>query len=304
VEETKKIEEAKKIAEAKKAIEAAKTIEEIKKVAVVAMQEEEEEKYQPEAVVECKEGESEVEIVYETVSKKFGEMSLEDFASEEDSDYSPSSDCDTEDSLEWASETEHTLAEDALADNVVGVDYFKVAVDTVTSHLASYRLVRLALLAQDWVLGTVEEVAPVEVAAIPVLSAIPSLRRTCRAARRAGEKVSGAPAATSITSLATSTLSSWSLAFADRLLLPTILAVFGLQIKSATTSHKSKIVLEEEEDEEVEAETVTVTFGELDLSDYDSEADADYSPGEEETEDELEYCSEEEVEEVCEVLAC
>ena len=41
-----------------------------------------------------------------------------------------------------------------------------------------------------------------------------------------------------------------------------------------------------------EDEAAAVTFGELDLSDYDSEADADYSPEEEETEDELEYCSE------------
>ena len=81
--EAAKVEETKKIAEAKKAIEAAKTIEEIKKVATVAMQEEVEEKYQLETVVECKEGESEVEIVYETVSKRFGEMSLEEFASEE-----------------------------------------------------------------------------------------------------------------------------------------------------------------------------------------------------------------------------
>ena len=46
------------------------------------------------------------------------------------------------------------------------------------------------------------------------------------------------------------------------------------------------------EEEEEEAEEAVVTFGELDLSDYDSDLDADYSPEEEDTEDELEYCSE------------
>merc|ERR1719447_1919818 len=52
----------------------------------------------------------EVVIVKEVIAKKFGDMTLSDYNSEEDDDYSLS-EAETEDSLEWASETERTKAE-------------------------------------------------------------------------------------------------------------------------------------------------------------------------------------------------
>ena len=61
----------------------------------------------------------EVVILMETVSKKFGEMTFSDYNSAADSDFSLSSDAETEDSLEWASETERTRAEDDLMENKV-----------------------------------------------------------------------------------------------------------------------------------------------------------------------------------------
>merc|ERR1719500_2128301 len=57
--------------------------------------------------------EEEVVILKETVSKKFGEMTFSDYNSVEDGDYSLS-EAETEDSLEWASETERTKVEDDL----------------------------------------------------------------------------------------------------------------------------------------------------------------------------------------------
>ena len=60
----------------------------------------------------------EVVIVKEVIAKKFGDMTLSDYNSEEDDDYSPS-EAVTEDSLEWASETERTKAEDDLAEHKV-----------------------------------------------------------------------------------------------------------------------------------------------------------------------------------------
>ena len=67
----------------------------------------------PEAV-----DEDEVVILKETISKKFGEMTFSDYISAEDGDFSLS-EADTEDSLEWASETERTRAEDDLAEDKV-----------------------------------------------------------------------------------------------------------------------------------------------------------------------------------------
>merc|ERR1712037_1056624 len=55
--------------------------------------------------------EDEVVILKETVSKKFGEMTFSDYNSVEDGDYSLS-EAETEDSLEWASETERTRVEE------------------------------------------------------------------------------------------------------------------------------------------------------------------------------------------------
>ena len=60
----------------------------------------------------------EVVIVKEVIVKKFGDMTLSDYNSEEDDDYSLS-EAETEDSLEWASETERTKAEDDLAEHKV-----------------------------------------------------------------------------------------------------------------------------------------------------------------------------------------
>ena len=65
--------------------------------------------------------EDEVVILKETVSKKFGEMTFSDYNSAEDMDFclSEAEMDDTEDSLEWASETERTRAEDDLAEDKV-----------------------------------------------------------------------------------------------------------------------------------------------------------------------------------------
>merc|ERR1711955_185628 len=52
------------------------------------------------------------------VHKMFGEMELQEEEEEDDCDYSPS-EVDTDESLEWASETERTKAEDALAEGTV-----------------------------------------------------------------------------------------------------------------------------------------------------------------------------------------
>merc|ERR1719222_127780 len=54
------------------------------------------------------------------VHRKFGEMELHAEEEEDDGDYSPS-EVDSDDSLEWASETERTMAEDALAEGSVGL---------------------------------------------------------------------------------------------------------------------------------------------------------------------------------------
>merc|ERR1719402_55804 len=51
----------------------------------------------------------EVVIVKEVIAKKFEDMTLSDYNSEEDDDYSLS-EAESEDSLEWASETERTKA--------------------------------------------------------------------------------------------------------------------------------------------------------------------------------------------------
>merc|ERR1712240_856241 len=76
----------------------------------------------PTKKVEFSPTDDEVVIVKEVVVKKFGDMTLSDYNSEEDDDYSLS-EAETEDSLEWASETERTKAEDDLAEHKVGIDY-------------------------------------------------------------------------------------------------------------------------------------------------------------------------------------
>ena len=108
---------------------------------------------------------------------KFGEMELQE--SGEDSDYSPS-EAVTEDSLEYSSETERTVLEDALVEGKVGIDYTDAAVTLATEYLASYKAVQLGLAAEEAVLGAVEAAV-----AIPAISRV---RRSARAARRAGAK--------------------------------------------------------------------------------------------------------------------
>merc|ERR1719348_2106085 len=97
----------------------------------------------------------EVVIVKEVIAKKFGDMTLSDYNSEEDDDYSLS-EADTEDSLEWASETERTKAEDDLAEHKVGIDYIGAALDLAAEKAASFKTVQAVLAAGDWILGTAE----------------------------------------------------------------------------------------------------------------------------------------------------
>merc|ERR1719500_1346393 len=111
--------------------------------------------------------EDEVVILKETVSKKLGEMTFSDYNSVEDGDYSLS-EAETEDSLEWASETERTRVEDDLTEEKVGIDYIGAALDIATEQAASFRIVQAGLAISDWVLSTVENIASSEVA--PYLS--------------------------------------------------------------------------------------------------------------------------------------
>merc|ERR1712219_68189 len=69
-----------------------------------------------------------VEMIKEPVItyQKFGEMDLPEDEEVDDGDYVPS-DADSEDSLEWSSETERTIAEDALAEGTVGLDFYNAA---------------------------------------------------------------------------------------------------------------------------------------------------------------------------------
>ena len=104
--------------------------------------------------------------VQPVVYQKFGEMELPE--DEEDGDYSPS-ESDSDDSLEWASETERTIAEDELAEGKVGLDFFGAAVSVATEYLASYKPVQLGL-------------------GVATILPVSSVQRAARAARRAGMK--------------------------------------------------------------------------------------------------------------------
>ena len=101
------------------------------------------------------------------VYKKFGEMELPE-EEEEDIDYCPSS-ADSDDSLEWASETERTMAEDALAEGTVGLDFYGAAVSVATEYVSSYKPVQMGL-------------------GMATILPIASIQRAARAARRAGAK--------------------------------------------------------------------------------------------------------------------
>ena len=102
------------------------------------------------------------------VYRKFGEMELHEEVEEDDGNYSPS-EADSDDSLEWASETERTLAEDALAEGTVGLDFYGAAVSVATEYVSSYKPVQMGLS-----MATILPVA--------------SLQRAARVARRAGSK--------------------------------------------------------------------------------------------------------------------
>merc|ERR1712198_102089 len=204
------------------------------------------------------------------VYQKFGEMELHEEEEEDDGDYCPS-EVDSDDSLEWASETERTMAEDALAEGTVGLDFYGAAVSVATEYVSSYKPVQMGLS-----MATI----------LPVVS----IQRAARAARRAGAKniegdVYSSP------SIVTNTINL-------------VLSYLGFHLVPAVED-SSKPHLEPG----TEPFTPEQEFGEMTLSDYDSDEDADYEPTSEEDseEDELEsdfsVSSEEETEEVADVSA-
>merc|ERR1711934_1067633 len=105
-------------------------------------------------------------IKEDIIYHKFGDMELPE-DEEDDGDYSPSED-DSEDSL-WASETERTMAEDALVEGNVGINYTDAALSMTTEYLASFKPVQMGL------------------GAAAILPHLP-VQRAARAAKRAGAK--------------------------------------------------------------------------------------------------------------------
>merc|ERR1719376_1509819 len=210
-----------------------------------------------------------VEIIKEPVItyQKFGEMELPQEEEVDDGDYVPS-DADSEDSLEWSSETERTMAEDALAEGTVGIDFYSAAYSVASEDGASYAPVQMGL-----------KVATV----VPVAY----IQRAARAARRAGAKNIEV-----VESAEPSMVVS---------LVNTILNMVGFHLAPAVED-SSKPHLQPG----TEPFTPEQEFGEMTLSDYDSDEDAGYLPSESEESDELEYdsdvsvSSEEELEEVVE----
>merc|ERR1711942_517533 len=171
----------------------------------------------------------------------------------DDGDYVPS-DADSEDSLEWSSETERTIAEDALAEGTVGLDFYNAAYSVATEYVASYTPVQMGL--------SVATVVPVAF-----------IQRAARAARRAGAKNIEVVESSAEPSMVVSLVNS-------------ILNMVGLHLAPAVED-SSKPHLEPG----TEPFTPEQEFGEMTLSDYDSDEDADYEPTSEEDsdEDELEY---------------
>merc|ERR1711973_353925 len=170
----------------------------------------------------------EVVIVKEVIAKKFGDMTLSDYNSEE---------AVTEDSLEWASETERTKAEDDLAEHKVGIDYIGAALDLATEKAASFKTVQAALAVGDWILSTAEGIAPGEVSTV-----LSSVRRRVRKIRRSGERMTGA---------FRETLNQSTLTVASLLSHP--LSLLGWQLKPLVEAASKKVLLEEDF-VEVEAE--------------------------------------------------
>merc|ERR1711970_219947 len=190
-------------------------------------------------------------IKEDIIYQKFGDMELPE--DEDDGDYSPS-DVDSDDSLEWASETERTMLEDALAEGNVGINYTDAAVSMTTEYLASFKPVQMGL------------------GAAAVLPLLP-LRRAARAAKRAGAKniemIPSGPPSILVTAV------------------NSILSYVGIELAPAIED-SSKPHLEPG----TEPFTPEQEFGEMTLSDYDSDEDADYEPSDSDgSEDELEYNS-------------
>jgi len=180
------------------------------------------------------------------IYQKFGEMQdMAEEGEEDDGDYCPS-EADSEDSLEWASETERTMAEDDLAEGNVGIDYTDAAVAMTTEYLASFKPVQMGLGAAS---------------ILPLLS----VQRAARAARRAGAKnIDGLSSSPSMVIGAVNSLLSY----------------FGVQLSSGIED-SSKPHLEPG----TEPFSPEQEFGEMSLTDYDSDEDADYDPVESEQED-------------------
>jgi len=222
--------------------------------------------------------EDEVVVLMETVSKKFGEMTFSDYNSAEDIDFCLSEaemDDDSEDSLEWASETERTRAEDDLSEDKVGIDYISAALDIATEQAASFRIVQAGLVIGDWFLGAVESISCISSSEVaPLLS---SVRRSARKIRRAGERESGPFRPLGMVSESTMKMATTFLAAP--------LALLGWEFRPVTQAKAKKVVSVEDE-----LNQEPCTFEELDLSDYDSDMDADYLPSEESSsEDDLEF---------------
>merc|ERR1719234_1560845 len=172
---------------------------------------------------------------------------------EEDGDYCPS-EADSDDSLEWASETECTMAEDALSEGTVGLDFYGAAVSVATEYVSSYKPVQMGLS-----MATILPVA--------------SIQRAARVARRAGAKnIEGG--VDSSPSMITDPINS-------------VLSYLGFSLVPAMED-SSKPHLEPG----TEPFTPEQEFGEMTLSNYDSDEDADYEPSDSDgSEEELEYNS-------------
>merc|ERR1712055_920752 len=171
--------------------------------------------------------------------QKFGEMQLPEEESE-DVDYSPS-EAESEDSLEWASETERTIAEDSLSEGKVGIDFYGAAMSVATEYVASYKPVQMGLRFAS---------------VIPVLS----VQRAARAARRAGAK-----------NIEIESCSEPSIVIS---IINSALSMLGFSLAPAVED-SSKPFLEPG----TEPFTPEQEFGEMTLSDYDSDEDADFEPG-------------------------
>merc|ERR1712055_293087 len=165
------------------------------------------------------------------VYRKFGEMELHE--EEDDDDYSPS-EADSDDSLEWASETDRTMAEDSLAEGTVGLDFYGAAVSVATEYVSSYKPVQMGLS-----MATIVPVA--------------SIQRAARAARRAGTK--NIEGAVDSSPSVINTINS-------------VLSYLGFQLVR-DVEDASKPHLEPG----TEPFTPEQEFGEMTLSDYDSDED-------------------------------